>query len=178
MRRQELRTVIDILIKSNSTLSDSALLEVGCGAGYYGEHLSPKVKSYLSIDASPSMVLACRSNAVSARCSTIEQLEQKPAYDVVLFLGVLEFILDPTSALAAARTRLRNEGCVILLIPKFGWRGRLYSFWHNLQNCPTSYINHDLLGRYLREAELVVDECIDAGPMAICYRLVRSKNED
>ncbi len=171
VRRQEFRTVLELLNRQDLPLANSTILEVGCGAGFYAGRLARLFGSYRAIDINPNMISACHRNGISAELLTIEKLDASARFDVILFAGVLEFITDPTAALAAARQRLRENGSVVWLLPRFGLRGWLYSLWHNLNQCPTNYISQKHFDSVLHSSGFILDNTQSAGPLAQCCRL-------
>lgn len=99
------------------------ILDVGCGPGFYCAELSAEVGpsgSVIGIDSSPAMLqLAAR------RCAGHETVELHPAdavsmsvedasFDAALCVQVLEYVPDPTAALAEIHRALRPGGRVVV----------------------------------------------------------------
>jgi arsenite methyltransferase len=99
------------------------ILDVGCGPGFYCAELAEEVGpsgSVVGVDSSPAMLeLAAR------RCAEHEGVELRPAdavslpvddasFDAALCVQVLEYVPDPTVALAEMHRALRPGGRVVV----------------------------------------------------------------
>jgi arsenite methyltransferase len=99
------------------------VLDVGCGPGFYAEELLGEVGpegSVVGIDASPDMLaVAARRCADHANAEFREgdatALPVEAAdFDAALCVQVLEYVADPTAALAQMRRALRPGGRVVV----------------------------------------------------------------
>jgi len=93
------------------------LLDVGCGRGWNAFFFRQKGFEVEAIDISPEAVEATRQRGISARIFDLEQDELPGAYDVILCLEVLQFLVDPLKALRKLRGALQDEGELILSLP-------------------------------------------------------------
>lgn len=93
------------------------LLDVGCGRGWNAFFFRQKGFEVKAIDISPEAVETTRKRGISARIFDLEQDELTDAYDVILCLEVLQFLVDPLKALRKLRGALQHEGELILSLP-------------------------------------------------------------
>ena len=99
------------------------ILDVGCGPGFYCAELAEEVGpsgSVVGVDSSPAMLeLAAR------RCAGYEGVELRPgeavslpvddtSFDAALCVQVLEYVPDPTLALAEMHRALRPGGRIVV----------------------------------------------------------------
>jgi len=93
------------------------LLDVGCGRGWNSAFFRQKGFEVEAIDISPQAVESTRLRGISAHIFDLEQDELPGAYDVILCLEVLQFLVDPLKVLRKLRGALRDEGELILSLP-------------------------------------------------------------
>lgn len=103
------------------------VLEVGCATGQNLLALADVLHDGVGIDFSPAMIARARANAVAAGAdrlrfevgdmNAVSQGLVGGAYDLILFVGVLEHLTDQVGALAIARDRLRTGGRIVVITP-------------------------------------------------------------
>ncbi len=114
--------MITQLIKARMDLSESSVLDVGCGSGVTIEHLSDLgAASVNGIELDP---LALRTGSVvNDRISRGDfmEIELDATYDVVLMLDVLEHIEDDTGALEKVSGLMARDGILLVTVPAHQW---------------------------------------------------------
>ena len=86
-----------------------SILDAGCGSGRYAVELAQRGARVTGIDLAPAMLELARDRAAAAgvadRCSfeqaSIEQLGPRPPHEIVLAIGVLDYVADPRPILRA-----------------------------------------------------------------------------
>jgi len=100
------------------------LLEVGCGAGSLLSQVVARGYRYYGCDLSPRMAAGAQARARSARvaagiaCADAERLPFRTAsVDLVIAVGVLEYLPEPLRFLAETSRVLRPGGRLLLSVP-------------------------------------------------------------
>lgn len=100
--------------------STDAVLEFGCGTGSTAIAHAPHVRTILAIDVSPRMIEICKDKAAAAgvgnidfRCGSIEELDTREAFDVVMAHSILHLVDDRHAVLAKAVKLLKPGGLLV-----------------------------------------------------------------
>jgi SAM-dependent methyltransferase len=97
-----------------------SVLDVGCGTGDYAQLFDPGRTSYLGIDISDKMIAECARLFPAhqfkvADGDSIDALDG--SFDLVLSIGVLEYLQDPVGHLAELARVAKPGGNVIVAVP-------------------------------------------------------------
>lgn len=113
----------DLLVQSTAGRD---VLDFGGGNGErYGQVLRDNAKSSTVADVSTA-VLSHRADAGDDVLHVSDLAAHQGQYDVVLYLEVLEHLLDPVEALKLGTSTLRPDGFVLVSVPNaFSWWNRL-----------------------------------------------------
>lgn len=111
--------------------SGLTVLDVGCGDGAMGEHVSRMGNHVVSIDLPEIVVLSRGNRALYLMAGDAEQLAFAPeSFDAVLGLDVLDHLWNPQSFLNEAYRVLKPKGQLIISAPE-GERGLDYDSHKN-----------------------------------------------
>ncbi|MEM2704401.1 MAG: class I SAM-dependent methyltransferase [Candidatus Bathyarchaeia archaeon] len=109
----------------------SKVLDIGCGAGKFGEILRLKKNCYLvgiEIDEKSANIAKDRLNKVIIADVEKFPIEELPKnfFDVILFLTVLEHLKDPLNVLTLSKEYLNDHGMILVVVPNVAnWTIRL-----------------------------------------------------
>jgi 2-polyprenyl-6-hydroxyphenyl methylase/3-demethylubiquinone-9 3-methyltransferase len=100
-------------------------LDVGCGSGVFSRMLAEAGARVLGLDGSPAMVEAARTaslgGALRFELGRVEDVSAlSDAYDGAICLSVIEYLRDPSAALAAVAGRLKPGGRLVVSAPNRG----------------------------------------------------------
>jgi SAM-dependent methyltransferase len=112
------------------------VVEAGAGTGHYTSWMARRGASVLATDASPAMLAALERRVadealVSVRVRQAElpgRLAEPESADVVVAIGVLNYVADLARALRAFAEVLVPGGSAVFTVPLASPGGRLYAF--------------------------------------------------
>jgi SAM-dependent methyltransferase len=93
-------------------------LEVGCGTGHFTSWLARKPLRVVGLDRAPAMLAKLREHhpAMPVVCGDAQRLPFRPgAVDVTVFVATLEFVENPSAALAEAVSVSRMGLALVVL---------------------------------------------------------------
>jgi SAM-dependent methyltransferase len=98
------------------------LLDVGCGAGAFLQHMQRSGWRAEGIDINPQFVRICRERGLDVRLGSPSELaDSGQRFDCVSFLNVIGYIPDPIATLQLARRVLRPGGVVVIEDPNLAF---------------------------------------------------------
>lgn len=111
------------------------ILEAGAATGYFSQVLTKVGHEVTAIEGDVRAVEAAQAQGINVRQGNIEDPSLWDAlperFDTVLFMHVLEHLVDPWTVLRLARKRLAEGGRVLSLLPNVAaWRIRKNLFLH------------------------------------------------
>lgn len=160
LTRQGMFRRFEETVRECRAVAARSLLDVGCGPGFHDAFLADKLGITIrGIDVAPRMIEIAERNAeargVSSQCdfSTVDFMAFSAAesFDVVLALGVVEYIEEPTSFIAKMISHSRKR--VLFSVPRK---------WHpltpqrvlryKLRRCPLHFYDRKALESLLQAA--------------------------
>ncbi|RYF08726.1 MAG: class I SAM-dependent methyltransferase [Deltaproteobacteria bacterium] len=102
------------------------VLDVGAGLGCMVRVAKAAGCHVTAVDATAALLDNLVALADRAFVADIEHFDDPQRFDVVLCIGVLDFVTDPARALEALAQRVRPAGRLIVLVPTRTLGGRLY----------------------------------------------------
>jgi ubiquinone/menaquinone biosynthesis C-methylase UbiE len=110
-----LRIVLDMI----QGLNQGKVLDVGCGPGVMARHLIDRKWKIVGLDLSPAMIRECVESigltAANFTCGSVECIPfMDGTFDVVLAMGVLEYIKEVGGAVRELARVSKKDGIVIM----------------------------------------------------------------
>lgn len=170
VRPREIRIVMAVI----DARPGETILDVGCGSGTYAKLLAANGHLITAVDACAAMVEAVRPVVFSAQVAEIETLALLQQYDLVLCLGVLDFVADPASCLRRLARHAKKQGKVIALVPRRGPRGWYYTIAKLLRGIRVNTFDLDSLDALARTCGLVREASASPLPNSLVVRWRRA----
>jgi SAM-dependent methyltransferase len=101
------------------------VLEVGCHTGYFSKVLMDRGYDVVAIEKDPEAARVAASVGVPVVCADVEDQETlrclRGPFDRVIFMDVLEHLVDPTAVLGNVREILETDGRIVVTGPNVAY---------------------------------------------------------
>jgi 2-polyprenyl-6-hydroxyphenyl methylase/3-demethylubiquinone-9 3-methyltransferase len=160
-------------VRSLNCLSGLRLLDIGCGAGLLCEPLSRLGAQVIGVDPAPSNIAAAKLHAdrghlsIDYRCTTVEQMDVRERFDIVLAMEVVEHVTDVGLFLKRCASMLKPGGMMVVSTLNRNWKSfalAIVGAEYVLRWLPRGthqwekFVTPDELAKYLLDNRLVVTE--------------------
>ncbi|MEH2524774.1 MULTISPECIES: bifunctional 2-polyprenyl-6-hydroxyphenol methylase/3-demethylubiquinol 3-O-methyltransferase UbiG [unclassified Bradyrhizobium] len=114
--------------RSLSCLSGLRILDIGCGAGLLCEPFTRLGAQVIGIDPSATNIAAARLHAdkghlsIDYRCTTVEAMDVRERFDVVLAMEVIEHVTDVGAFLARCAAMVKPGGLMVVSTLNRNWK--------------------------------------------------------
>jgi len=114
--------------RSLDCLSGLRLLDIGCGAGLLCEPLSRLGAQVTGIDPSASNIAAAKLHAdkgqlaIDYRCTTLEEIDPRERFDIVLAMEVVEHVTDVGVFLKRCAATMKPDGLLVAATLNRTWK--------------------------------------------------------
>lgn len=117
--------------------NEKAVLEVGAYTGFFSWHLAQRGCRVTAVELDPRAAAKARGRVERMIVGDIEEpsvsAQVAGPFDVILFMHVLEHMIDPWKVLRQARHWLGPGGSIIVLLPNIAcWRARKELFFRGV----------------------------------------------
>lgn len=160
-------------VRSLNCLAGLRVLDIGCGAGLLCEPLSRLGAQVIGIDPSASNIAAAKLHAdkshlpIDYRCTTIEEIDPRERFDIVLAMEVVEHVTDVGVFLKRCASMLKPNGLMVVSTLNRNWKSfalAIVGAEYVLRWLPrgthewNKFITPDELAKHLLDNRLVVTE--------------------
>ena len=153
--RATFRAVLKQLAKRGAT--GGALLEVGCGYGYFLDEARPFFDRRVGTDMSPSAARVAAGNADTVYQGDLSAVPQDCLFDCIVALHVVEHVYHPPAFIRQLSAMLKPGGALLLAAPDMGgfWRKVMGDKWPSFKY-PEHVVFYDrrTLSSVMRDAGL------------------------
>lgn len=115
-------------VRSLNCLGGLRVLDIGCGAGLLCEPLSRLGAQVIGIDPSTSNIAAAKLHAdkghlsIDYRCTTVEEVDPRERFDIVLAMEVVEHVTDVGVFLSRCAAMLKPNGLMVVSTLNRNWK--------------------------------------------------------
>jgi 2-polyprenyl-6-hydroxyphenyl methylase/3-demethylubiquinone-9 3-methyltransferase len=115
-------------VKSLSCLSGLRILDIGCGAGLLCEPLTRLGAQVIGIDPSATNIAAAKLHAdkghlsIDYRCTTVETMDVRERFDIVLAMEVIEHVTDVGAFLSRCAAMVKPGGMMVVSTLNRNWK--------------------------------------------------------
>jgi 2-polyprenyl-6-hydroxyphenyl methylase/3-demethylubiquinone-9 3-methyltransferase len=115
-------------IKSLNCLSGLRMLDIGCGAGLLCEPFTRLGAQVIGVDPSASNIAAAKLHAekghlsIDYRCTTVEEMDVRERFDIVLAMEVVEHVADVGLFLNRCTAMLKPGGMMVVSTLNRNWK--------------------------------------------------------
>src|SRR3974390_2016938 len=114
--------------RSLNCLSGMRILDIGCGAGLLCEPLTRLGAQVIGVDPSASNIAAAKLHAekghlsIDYRCTTVEEMDLRERFDIVLAMEVVEHVSDVGLFLSRCAAMLKPGGLMVVSTLNRNWK--------------------------------------------------------
>jgi 2-polyprenyl-6-hydroxyphenyl methylase/3-demethylubiquinone-9 3-methyltransferase len=115
-------------VKSLNCLSGLRMLDIGCGAGLLCEPFTRLGAQVIGIDPSATNIAVAKLHADKAqlsidyRCTTVEDMDPRERFDIVLAMEVVEHVVDVGAFLDRCAQMLKPGGMMVVSTLNRNWK--------------------------------------------------------
>ena len=115
-------------VKSLNCLSGLRILDIGCGAGLLCEPFTRLGAQVIGVDPSASNIAAAKLHAdkghlsIDYRCTTVEEMDVRERFDIVLAMEVVEHVSDVGVFLNRCAAMLKPGGMMVVSTLNRNWK--------------------------------------------------------
>jgi 2-polyprenyl-6-hydroxyphenyl methylase/3-demethylubiquinone-9 3-methyltransferase len=159
--------------KSLNCLAGLRILDIGCGAGLLCEPFTRLGAQVIGVDPSASNIAAARLHAekghlsIDYRCTTVEQMDLRERFDIVLAMEVIEHVSDVGMFINRCAAMLKPGGLMVISTLNRNWKSfalAIVGAEYVLRWLPRGthqwdkFVTPDELAHYLRKSKLAITD--------------------
>jgi len=152
------------------------ILELGAGAGFYTRDLVRRgARQVWAVDMSDAMLAMLPSGPITPILGDAQTMQLSKRFELLISTGMLEFVRDPSAALANAADHAEPGACFVLLVPRTSVLGRLYRRFHRAHGLRIHLFDRSWFETNAPGTGWLVRSVVRVPPFSLAVRLVRAE---
>ena len=140
----------ELFVQLVKDMDKSLCLDLGAGACEYSKTLLQMgAEKSICVDFSPHIMSANQDLGIEKIISDVEKFNTNNKYDLILCLGILEFLEEPKAFLLNLKNCLKPTGKIIILLPLSFIKALIYSFFYLLKGILISPLDLKQMNKFL-----------------------------
>jgi SAM-dependent methyltransferase len=172
VRASELAAIRGLL----GDVEGAEVLELGAGAGFYTRDLVRRGALHVwAVDVSEAMLAMLPSGPITPVLGDAETIRLSRRFTLLISTGMLEFVRDPSAALANAAYHAEPGARFVLLVPRASLLGRLYRRFHRAHGLRIHLFDRNWFETAAAQTGWLVRSVVRVPPFSLAVRLVRTE---
>jgi SAM-dependent methyltransferase len=172
VRARELAAIRGLL----GDVQGGEVLELGAGAGFYTRDLVWQGARHVwAVDMSDAMLAMLPSGPITPVLGDAETIRLSRRFTLLISTGMLEFVRDPSAALANAAYHAKPGARFVLLVPRASVLGRLYRRFHRAHGVAIHLFDRTWFETAAPRTGWLVQSIVRVLPFSLAVRLVRAE---
>lgn len=126
LKALRIRERSQVLQFANFREAGKTMIDIGCGGGFYSLAAKRAGMEVCAVDAVPAMLDNLKGKVDEIRHMDLESIRLEKTYDLVLCVGVLDFVKYPEVSFHNLCKLVSSNGKLVVLVPKTGFYGMIY----------------------------------------------------
>lgn len=145
-------------------LDKQSCLDLGAGSCEYSKMLLRMgTKHAVCVDFSPSLMSEVHDSGIEKIVSDVETFETNKKYDLILCLGILEFLDHPENLIIRLKDFLKPKGKIIILLPLSKIESLVYAFIYLLKGISIHSLTLKKMNRFLTQKGFLLEKTATKG---------------
>jgi SAM-dependent methyltransferase len=172
VRASELAAIRGLL----GDVEGAEVLELGAGAGFYTRDLVRRgALRVWAVDVSEAMLAMLPSGPITPVLGDAETIRLSRRFTLLISTGMLEFVRDPSAALANVAYHAEPGARFVLLVPRASLLGRLYRRFHRAHGLRIHLFDRNWFETAAAQTGWLVRSVVRVPPFSLAVRLVRTE---
>ena len=148
-----------LFIKLVQNLNKNLCLDLGAGSCEYSKILLQMgAKKTVCVDFSSNIMSSCHDSRIEKIISDVEKFNTHDKYDLILCLGILEFLENPEKLLLRLRNFLKPKGKIMILLPLSFTRALIYNLFYFLKGIEINPLNLKKINQFLTQKKFILEK--------------------
>ena len=148
-----------LFIKLIQNLNKDFCLDLGAGSCEYSKILLQMgAKKTVCVDFSSHTMSFCHDSRIEKIISDVEKFNTHKKYDLILCLGILEFLENPERFLLRSRNFLKPQGKIMILLPLSLIRSSIYRLFYFLKGIAINPLNLKSINQTLTQKQFILEK--------------------